>query len=451
MSANSQAYPPRVLMRPESEGEKMAEMDYIEFGKQMAHAYYRHPMRHGKPVTHRLGIKSTDLENLAKVSKALTIFIKDKRWHTTAKDVQEDAAKINAPAAMAFYGPLDDYDPILDAPPNTPEFVVIENPLNGDKQVIRWEDVITRLVNAERQLEFERRNRQTLPSAIPVPWSDTVNSYLQHLRTKGGHKGHPSNPLHVKNRETSLSWWQKILPDNLTLITTTKIEEGVQTAIKEFGRGGAVMRLDALKPMLEYACRLRLLKENPSKYIILKREEPEEDRKALSPEQLRILLAKTPLERSILYEVAAFTGLRKKELSSLRVFSFDRSQGTLLVRKARTKNKEGARQYLPEALAARLVAFCEGKKPDDALFTVYSHQDRRFRRDVIAAGLPNEFVFHSLRHTYDTNILDAGARPHEAMAAMRHSDSNLTLKRYGHASVGRMRELAEAAYRVVYK
>jgi hypothetical protein len=257
-------------MGPESEGQTM-KMPYLKFGKKTVRAYFRHPMRNGHLITHRTGIGSTEIEDAAKCSAALAMFITDRRWHTTDKEVQEDAAKINKHAALAFWGSIDEIEPDIDCNPDAPELVTIENPLDGSMEIMPWKQVVQERNDYKRQCELERRNRQSLPSAVPVPWFDTVKTYLDHLRTKGGHKGHPANPLHVKNRESSLTWWAKILPDNLSLITPTLIEKGVQTAITNHGRGGAVMRLDALKPMLEYAVRLRLIKENPSKYVILKK------------------------------------------------------------------------------------------------------------------------------------------------------------------------------------
>lgn len=47
-----------------------------------------------------------------------------------------------------------------------------------------------------------------------------------------------------------------------------------------------------------------------------------------------------------------------------------------------------------------------------------------------AADRPRNF--HSFRHTFGSNLARANVSPKVAMELMRHSDINLTLKRYTH-------------------
>jgi integrase len=46
------------------------------------------------------------------------------------------------------------------------------------------------------------------------------------------------------------------------------------------------------------------------------------------------------------------------------------------------------------------------------------------------AGRPRNF--HSLRHTFCSNLARAGVHPSQAMQLMRHSKIELTMKRYTH-------------------
>ena len=52
-----------------------------------------------------------------------------------------------------------------------------------------------------------------------------------------------------------------------------------------------------------------------------------------------------------------------------------------------------------------------------------------FLRYHTAAGVAD---FHALRHTFITNLARAGVHPKIAQGLARHSDINLTLRRYSH-------------------
>ena len=50
--------------------------------------------------------------------------------------------------------------------------------------------------------------------------------------------------------------------------------------------------------------------------------------------------------------------------------------------------------------------------------------------DEDGAGRPRNF--HSLRHTFASNLANAGVLPRQAQELMRHSSIELTMKRYTH-------------------
>lgn len=60
-------------------------------------------------------------------------------------------------------------------------------------------------------------------------------------------------------------------------------------------------------------------------------------------------------------------------------------------------------------------------------------------------GLDPELTFHSLRHTYATTLLMAGADPKSVSEQMGHSDVAITLRIYGHVIPGRGAQLASMA------
>ncbi|MFC1766456.1 tyrosine-type recombinase/integrase, partial [Planctomycetota bacterium] len=102
------------------------------------------------------------------------------------------------------------------------------------------------------------------------------------------------------------------------------------------------------------------------------------DRRALEPDEMRRLLKATLVapkrfgmqgyERALLYRVAAETGLRAKELRSLKVSSFDFKACTVSVRCSYTKNRNKAEISLRPDTAAELQSFFAGKLPDVKAF-----------------------------------------------------------------------------------
>jgi len=66
------------------------------------------------------------------------------------------------------------------------------------------------------------------------------------------------------------------------------------------------------------------------------------------------------------------------------------------------------------------------------------------KADLQAAGIPyidaagKVADFHSLRHTFITNLAMSGVHPRIAQALARHSSIELTMNRYTHVAMGNM-------------
>jgi integrase len=81
---------------------------------------------------------------------------------------------------------------------------------------------------------------------------------------------------------------------------------------------------------------------------------------------------------------------------------------------------------------------CEGRGPNDRLLSsdkgkVWSGQHANlFRRAVRRAGLPSEFVFHGLRHTYASDLVRQGVSLSLVARQLGHSDTRSVSQTYGH-------------------
>lgn len=75
---------------------------------------------------------------------------------------------------------------------------------------------------------------------------------------------------------------------------------------------------------------------------------------------------------------------------------------------------------------------------DDFLFRMRSgrawdgNHKHLFKAAVVAAGIPNAFVFHGLRHTYASQLVQAGTPLAVVAAQLGHSNTDTVSRTYGH-------------------
>jgi site-specific recombinase XerD len=176
-------------------------------------------------------------------------------------------------------------------------------------------------------------------------------------------------------------------------------------------------------------------------------------------------------DRAMLYVLAAWTGFRRGELSSLTLRSFDleSSPATVAVNAAYSKRRQQDVQVLHPDIVERLKEWLVKRRPKDAdeiLFplTVATCGTERTTSGMIQFDLggarrfwiaetddpaerakrrASEYLvykdkaglfadFHGLRHTFITNLRDAGVDPKMAQKLARHSDIRLTMNIYTH-------------------
>ncbi|MHC4582625.1 MAG: tyrosine-type recombinase/integrase [Planctomycetota bacterium] len=189
------------------------------------------------------------------------------------------------------------------------------------------------------------------------------------------------------------------------------------------------------------------------------------ERRALEPDEVRRLLKATlaapkrfgmeGYERALLYRVAAETGLRAKELRSLKVSSFDFKACTVRVRCSYTKNRNKAEVSLRPDTAADLQSFFAGRLPDVKAFggthkRLTTTTANMLKADLADAGI--SYVddaglfadFHALRHTTGSLLAASGVHPKVAQSIMRHGDINLTMSLYTHTLRGQESEAVKS-------
>jgi len=171
--------------------------------------------------------------------------------------------------------------------------------------------------------------------------------------------------------------------------------------------------------------------------------DPRRKRRAFTPAELWRLVSVAG-DRGVVYLVAAFTDLRRGELSKIewRDVHVDGTQPYISVRSSISKNAKSVAQPLPPKIAAAIRQCRRGDVgPHDLVFKRLMSDMNRFRADLTAAGIA--FVdekgeradFHSLRKTFATELAKLNLPLRVAMELMRHSDPNLTTKIYTDAGM----------------
>jgi integrase len=309
---------------------------------------------------------------------------------------------------------------------------------------------------AERHEDHHTRIKEgDLPppkaSDMPREFLEVAAEYLAWGAAQGGHGGRAWSPVHsaMRTRHLTKFWPARLNSKTLTDVTLPKVEETARELLKSKTGKTVQAHVESIKALCRWAESRGYLDENPMEGMAAFDTTPKTTRRALSAAEISKLLEAAPAERRIVYETAMCTGYRKGELTALRVSDLHVDTCSLTLAAADSKGRRASRQPIPEALSVKLKAASQGKPADAPLLYVDKHIDRLFFRDFKAAGMTEtgpggSLVFHSLRHTYCSLVIESGASLTEAQRLLRHQDPKLTANVYSHARQDRLQSTAEA-------
>lgn len=158
----------------------------------------------------------------------------------------------------------------------------------------------------------------------------------------------------------------------------------------------------------------------------------------LSRTECRDLLKQCRSDVARLVLGALYTGCRLTELLNMRCEDVGRDGYGVYV--APLKRYRPRFVFLPDEGMAWFLSLAKSKKPKDLLFVKdsgtpwYGNHKHLFKAAVRDAGLPDEFTFHGLRHTYASQLIQAGATVYSVADQLGHADPTTVLRTYGHMS-----------------
>ena len=170
-------------------------------------------------------------------------------------------------------------------------------------------------------------------------------------------------------------------------------------------------------------------------------------RRAYTDDEIQALL-NVAGKRRIVYLMAVLTGIRHGELKALRWGDINLSaeKASVTVRASVSKNHKLACLPLHPDLVTELLQFRPANaQAGDLVFDGLMPHSVAFNAHLKAVGILKTdsqgrvVDFHSLRHTFCTNLHRAGVPQREAMELMRHNDPRLTANTYADVSLFSLR------------
>lgn len=155
------------------------------------------------------------------------------------------------------------------------------------------------------------------------------------------------------------------------------------------------------------------------------------------PECLRLLEECAPdLKRLVLG--ALYTGCRATELLRMRVSHVGRDGPGVYILPVKTYRPRFV--FLPDEGLSFFEGLIAGKSPSDPVFVRDDGRAWRgnhrhpYKAAVRRANLPEEFTFHGLRHTYASQLIQAGAPLIVISEQLGHANTDTVGRTYGHMS-----------------
>ena len=289
------------------------------------------------------------------------------------------------------------------------------------------------------------------------PLFDVVDQWLGDLRK--GHipnrSGDPYKPAAIRDYERNLRL--RVLPVlghlRLREVTTQDVQRLIDDLVrKDLAPATIDAALTPLRALFRRAVARGEATVNPTVGI----EKPAVrcgDRRVVSPDQAKAMIAALEPQERALWATAFYAGLRRGELIGLRSSEIDLASGVIRVERGwdmlegeiPPKSRQGRRRV---PIAAVLRDHLDQHLLDVGAGQVFgtpswiSRTGRRARKRWEEHGLP-VLTLHEARHTYASFAIAAGLNAKTLSVYMGHANIKITLDLYGHLLPGSETEAAD--------
>ena len=131
-----------------------------------------------------------------------------------------------------------------------------------------------------------------------------------------------------------------------------------------------------------------------------------------------------------LYLFAFYTGMRRSEIINIRVSSIDLIHNEITVRnydEYNTKSKADRVINIHRKLIPKLGRLIKNKKPNDLLFPYLGdYISKKFKTALRKTDINSKVNFHTLRHSFASNLLRKGASIYAVKELMGHGSISTT-------------------------
>lgn len=277
-------------------------------------------------------------------------------------------------------------------------------------------------------------------------------SSLTLLQFKEGYTTHIEPTIsaaYLRSIKLSFSQFEKFLGDvHLNEIDLRMVDQFTTSTFARTKRG-AYLYYRTLKAAFTKAVNWGYITENPFKKIKLPRIAKSKP-VYISPEEVKIIVSKTkePFLKDI-FLVAFYTGMRLGELVNMKVSWYNQSQSIINTKCSEeylTKSKK--ERSIPANLTVqnilqKRIAVKNGK---GFLFTnakgIKLNEDfvsKKFKQAVRDAGLSEEIHFHTLRHSFASNLVQKGVSLYVVKELLGHENISTT-QIYSHLQNDNLRD-----------
>jgi integrase len=258
-------------------------------------------------------------------------------------------------------------------------------------------------------------------------WIDDMRYYRRHLEPRFGKKSLDAiSPIDIERMKTEL-------------------RKGVNKRGKPFAAATIKHQLVILRRLYNLARKWNLFDgKNPIESVSMPKLNNQKTEFLTDEELTRLMdtLETWPIKDTVAFiKFALFTGLRRGELFKLAWDDVDFERGMLTLRNP----KSGKTENIPVSMKAlEVLKSLEATSPfvfpgkDGKQRVEFNGPWQRIRK---AAGLPEGFRFHGLRHHFASTLVSNGVDLLVVARLLTHKDSKTT-QRYAHLAPGAIRDAA---------